>query len=293
MVENRPLWLPTEAGIANAYRSCTRWITPPVMLDFMATIGPIVGDPFMVRTIAVTIVNISSMNPPVRKIRHLDILLGDVNFPPEVSRAINSTLDRIVPPPDFVRLAERIITPMNNLTGALLEPPFPVPEGSTERVMTDRVSRLAHDEAITAFGNLRERFVRHVSYGLVMHTVAPDPMRGEIVTHAQEGIREHLAVMDMAAMMFGMILHHPDTWDETAADRLRVVTLLNEAKARDIAIQEYIDEGNTISQPRKVLAMVDDLLINHCERLVSSPDSDLSAFPFWVRVHGNSPYVET
>ena len=293
MVKNRPLWLPTEAGIANAYRSCSRWITPAVMLDFMATIGPIVGDPFIVRTIAVTIVNISSMNPPVRKIRHLDMLLSDVNFPPEVSRAINSTLDRIIPPPDFVNLAERIITPMNNLTGALLEPPFPVPEGATERVMTDPVSRLAYDEAMTAFGNLRERFVRHVSYGLVMHTVAPDPTRDEIVTNAQEGIREHLAVMDMAAMMFGMILHHPDTWDETAVDPLRAVTLLNECKARDNTVQAYIDDGNTISQARKVLAMIDDLLIDHCERLVSSPDNDLSALPFWVRVRDNAPYVET
>ena len=293
MVKNRPLWLPTEAGVANAYRSCSRSITPMVMLEFLTTIGPMIGDPFICRTIAVTLVNISGMHPPVRKIQHFDNLMQEVNFPPDVARVMNSMLDRIIPPSDFVRLADRLLTPMNNLTGALLEPPFPVSEEAAEWVRTDPVGIQAYDEAVTAIGNIRERFVRHVSYGLVMHTVAPDPTRDEIVKNAQEGIPEYLALIDMAAMMFGMILHHPDTWPKEPPEPLQAVTLLNEAKARDATVQAYIDEGNTISQGRKVLAMVDDLMIDHLERVVSSEESDLRTLPFWHRVRDNAPYVET
>jgi hypothetical protein len=257
----------------------------------MATIGPVVGDPFIVRTIAVAVVDISGMKPPERKIKYLDNLLSDINFPPEVAREINRIVDRIKPPPDFANLADRLVPPMSNLTGAILEPPFPVLEEARRQVVTSPVSRQAYDESVTAFQNLRDDLVRHISYGLVIHSVAPDPTRGELIDNAIERIPERLALLDLAAGIFGMTLHHPETWPKQQDTPLQLVATLNAAKARDTAVQKYVDDGNTITPARNLRAIVDDLVIDHCQRAISSGSRDLRTFAFWQQVMHNSPDV--
>ncbi len=291
MIPTRPLRVPTPADVRYAYGRCSRAIAPATVIDFMATIGPVVGDPFIVRTIAVAVVDISGMKPPERKIKYLDNLLSDINFPPEVAREINRIVDRIKPPPDFANLADRLVPPMSNLTGAILEPPFPVLEEARRQVVTSPVSRQAYDESVTAFQNLRDDLVRHISYGLVIHSVAPDPTRGELIDNAIERIPERLALLDLAAGIFGMTLHHPETWPKQQDTPLQLVATLNAAKARDTAVQKYVDDGNTITPARNLRAIVDDLVIDHCQRAISSGSRDLRTFAFWQQVMHNSPDV--
>ena len=288
MIPTRPLRGPTRNNVLQAYGSVTYADAPDALVDFMATIGPTIGDPFIVRTIAVAVADICGMQPPERKIEHLDRLLGDVNFPPEVAREINRVTDRVVVPSEFVDLAAKLVPPMHNLTGAVLEPPFPVPEGARLQVETSSTARLVYDEIITSFQSLHDDLVRHISYGLLIYSVAPSPTREEVAQNASERIPERLALLDLAAGVCGMTLHHPETWPE-GTNRMQLMTMLNEAKARDAAVQEYLDSGETITPVRNLMAIIDDLVIDYCQRAIRTRNRDLMPVAFWRQVLKNGP----
>ena len=85
-----------------------------------------------------------------------------------------------------------------------------------------------------------------------------------------------------------MILHHPETWPHSEATHMRLMVLLNEAKAREATVQEALDTNQPVSNARKVMAFMDDLFIDYCERTVAAGADDLSTLPFWIRVQENT-----
>ena len=288
MIPNRPLIVPTDDHIRQAFGSLSRAETPDGLVDFMATIGPIIGDPHVVRIIAGTVVDISAMKPPERKIRFLDNLMETVNFPPEVAREINRMVDRVVVPKSFLDLAERLVSPMHNLAGGVLEPPFPVSEEAKQEVATGEVSRIVYDEVMACFQTLREDLLHHVANGFLIYTVSTLDMRDEVVENSVKGIPERLAVLDLVGVVCGMTLHHPETWPE-AATRQHLITMLNESKSRDTAIQAYSDDGGELTSARKVMAAIDDMIIDYCQRAIRSRNRDMRPVAFWRRVLHNSP----
>ena len=258
----------------------------------MATIGPIVGDPFIVRLIATSVSQISGMKPPERKIKHLDDLMSQVNFPPEVARAIEGVVDRVVVPRDFFRLADRMVTPPGDLTRAVRESIFPVSAEDPKGVRNSPLFRKCHEELMASLTTIRDDLVRSISHNLVTYSLAPESSREEMLEGALKLYPEYSALLDMAARACGMILHHPDTWPQGDATRFQLVTLLNEAKARDAAVQEALDSDRPVSNARKVAAYLDDLLIHYCERTIAAGADDLTTLPFWIRVHQNTPVPE-
>lgn len=288
MMPSRPLRGPTPNDILRAFSHCSYAVAPNAIIDFMATIGPEVGDPFIVRTIAVAVVDISGMKPPARKVKHLDNLLDDVNFPPDVAREINRVIDLIHLPSDLRDLADRLVPPLHNLAGAVLEPPFPVSDQARDQVANSPVSQKVYDEVMASFHTRREDFVTHVGYGLLLHTVAPEPTRRKGVENSIERIPEHIALMDLAAGICGMTLHHPETWWGRKT-RMELVTMYNHARARDTAVQEVVDSGETITPVRNLTAIIDDLVIDYCQRTMKADDQDLRPLPFWHQVLSNTP----
>ena len=286
------LRMPTPGAIRNAFNSCGRRQTPNELIDFMATIGPTIGDPFVVRLIAVEVARVANMKPPERKIKYLDNLFNTVNFPPKVAQEVNRAVDRVVVPPEFVMLAERIMPPLDNLTRPLLEPPLPASKKTSRQVMTSPVSRQCYDELMEAFKAVRDNFVDSISTNLVVHSVAPDPLRTDGLDNAVELIREIIDVMHTAATACGMVLHHPESWPSSRPTRLDLVTMLNEAKAREAAVQEMLDAEQTVTPLRKLTAIMDDLVIEYCERTIKSGGRDLRTFPFWKKVNNDTPAPE-
>lgn len=288
MTPARPLRVPTPDNFLYAFSRCSYSVAPDPIINFMATIGPEIGDPFIVRTIAVAVVDISGMKPPERKVKHLDKLLDEINFPPEVAREINRVIDLIELPPRLRDLADWLVPPLHNLAGAVLEPPFPVSDEARDQVANSPISQKVYEEVMASFHNRREEFVTHVGYGLLLHTVAPEPTRQKGVQNSIEHIPEHIALVDVAAGICGMTLHHPETW-RGRKSRMELVTMLNRARARDTAVQEVIDSGETITPVRNLTAIIDDLLIDYCQRTIKADNPDLTPLPFWRRLLGNTP----
>ena len=284
------LLMPTPGAIRNAFNSCGRRQTPNELVDFMATIGPTIGDPFVVRLIACEVARIASMKPPERKIKYLDNLFNTVNFPPTVAQEVNRAVDRVVVPPEFVFLAERIMPPLDNLTLPILEPPLPDSEKSSRQViMASPVSRRCYEELMEAFKAIRDNFVDSISTNLVVHSAAPDPLRADGLDNAVHLIREIIEVMHMAATACGMILHHPESWPSSQPTRLDLITMLNEAKAREAAVQEMLDAEQTVTPLRKITAIMDDLVIEYCEQTIKTGGRDLRTFPFWKKLNNDTP----
>ena len=61
----------------------------------MTAIYPAINDVFIAYSIATAVAQIGCMRP-ARKIKHPDILLDEVNFPPSVAREINRVIDLAV-----------------------------------------------------------------------------------------------------------------------------------------------------------------------------------------------------
>lgn len=258
----------------------------------MATIGPVVGDPTVVRLIATSVSQISGMKPPERKIKHLDDLMSQVNFPPEVVRAIEGVVDRVVVPREFFKLADQMVTPLNDLTRAVREALFPTSAEAAEaarRLRTSALSRKCHEELMASLIAVRDNLVRSISHNLVTYSLAADISRPEMLDGALKLYPEYSALLDMSARACGMVLHHPETWPSGEATRRQLMVLLNEAKARDATVQKAIDTDQPVTTIRKVTAYLDDLFIDYCERTIAGGANDLSTLPFWIRVHQNTP----
>lgn len=258
----------------------------------MATIGPVVGDPTVVRMIATSVSQIGGMEPPERKIKHLDDLMSQVRFPPEVARAIEDVVDRVVVPREFFMMADRMVAPTNELARAIREAILTESAESSDAVKKVRNSpiyRKCHEELMTSLTTTRDNLVRSISHNLVTYSLAADISRHEMLEGALKLYPEYSALLDMSARACGMILHHPETWSQGEATRMRLMLLLNEAKAREAIVQEALDNNQPVTNARKVTAFLDDLFIDYCERTIAAGANDLSTLPFWIRVPQNSP----
>ena len=258
----------------------------------MATIGPTVGDPFIVRLIATSVSQISGMKPPERKIKHLDNLMSEVNFPPEVAQAIERVVDRVVVPRDFFKLADQMVTPVSDLTRAVREglyPPSPQATEAAKRLSASALSRKCRAELMTSLIAIRDNLVHSISHNLVTYSLAPDTSREEMLEGALKLYPEYSALLDMSARACGMILYHPETWPTADATRMQLMVLLNEAKAREATVQEALDSDQDVTTIRKMTAFLDDLFIDYCERTIAAGANDLSTLPFWIRVNQNTP----
>ncbi len=258
----------------------------------MATIGPIVGDPFIVRLIATSVSQIGGMKPPERKIKHLDELMSQVNFPPEVARAIERVVDRVVVPREFFKLADQMVTPLNDLTRAVREALLPASAEAAQaarRLRTSALSRKCHEELMASLIAVRDNLVHSISHNLVTYSLAPDTSRQEMLDGALKLYPEYSALLDMSARACGMVLHHPESWPPGEATRMQLMVLLNEAKAREETVQEALDTDQPVTTMRKMTAFLDDLFIDYCERTIAAGANDLSTLPFWIRVHQNTP----
>ncbi len=258
----------------------------------MATIGPVVGDPFVVRLIATSVSQISGMKPPERKIKHLDDLMSQVRFPPEVVQAIERVVDRVVVPRDFFKIADRMVTPPSDLTRAIREGIFIETPEAARQFRNSPLFRKCHEELLASLTTIRDDLVRSISHNLVTYSLAPESSREEMLQGALKLYPEYSALLDLSARACGMVLHHPDTWPQGEVTRFQLVTLLNEAKARDAAVQEALDSDRPVSNARKVTAYLDDLFIHYCERTIAAGANDLTTLPFWIQVHQNTPIPE-
>ncbi len=268
----RPLRVPSESEIRRAFN---RWrCPPPVMRDFMLTIAPMVDDAFITSTIALAVVHIGSMRPD-RKIKHLDNLLDEVNFPREVAAEINRVVDLVEPPPEFTRGAQRLVPPLENITGAMRQPRGQIP-------------RQAYREAVVSFSVLRDNFVRDVAYGFISHTVAHESQKEPGLQRAVAQTVRRVRHLDAAAAVCDFALRSP-AWQERNVIPVQVIALLNAAKARDGVVQQQVDESAPISDARYVLSVIDDLLIAHCERAISDRNRQLQPFAFWEEALANAP----
>ena len=262
------------------------------LIEFMATIGPVVGDPTIVRHIATSVSQIGGMEPPERKIKHLDDLMSQVRFPPEVARAIEGVVDRVVVPREFFKLADRMVAPTKELRRAIREAILTESAASSEAIKQVRNSpiyRKCHEELMTSLTTSRDNLVRSIGHNLVTFSLAPDTSRQEMLDGALKLYPEYSALLDMSARACGMILHHPETWPQSEATRMRMMVLLNQAKAREATVQEALDKDLPVSNARKVAAFLDDLFIAYCERTIAAGANDLSTLSFWVRVQQTAP----
>ena len=257
----------------------------------MATIGPVVGDPTVVRLIATSVSEIGGMEPPERKIKRLDDLMNQVRFPPEVARAMEEVVDRVVVPREFFELADRMVVPTNELARAIREAILTEPAESTEAIRKASNSpmyRKCHEELMTSLTTTRDNLVRSISHNLVTYSLAADISRQEMLDGALKLYPEYSALLDMSARACGMILHHPKTWPQQEATRMRLMVLLNQAKAREAIVQEALDKDQPVTNARKVTAFLDDLFIDYCERTIAAGANDLSTLPFWIGVAQNT-----
>jgi len=254
------------------------------LIEFMATIGPVVGDPTIVRHIATSVSQIGGMEPPERKIKHLDDLMSQVRFPPEVARAIEDVVDRVVVPREFFKLADRMVAPTKELRRAIREAILAESSEAIKQVRNSPIYRKCHEELMTSLTTTRDNLVRSIGHNLVTFSLAADISRQEMLDGALKLYPEYSALLDMSARACGMILHHPETWPQDEATRMRMMVLLNQAKAREATVQEALDKDLPVTNARKVAAFLDDLFIDYCERTIAAGANDLSTLPFWIRV---------
>ena len=289
MIPSRPLRLPSYAEVRQAFDAPRE--LPAEVRQFMDTIAPMLGKDSLAASTASLVAMIASEQPG-RKIKSLDQLLNEINFPRAVIREINVFVDRVSAPPEYRRIAERIVPPLENLTGAMLEtePPFPVFK-FTEPM--SELQRLVYDEAMTSFAVHREEHVHTFTHFLFCNDMAPDFIKRTDSPKLIDHVIKRIEYLDFAAGICGVTLHNPYTWEDNPVDRMEVIATLNDCQTRADAIQHRVDNNLDISPPRHVLGIVDDLIIDYCQRAVRLRSEDLRPLAFWLRVLGNSPFVLT
>ena len=287
MIPPRPLRLPTYAEVRQAFDAPRE--LPAEVRQFMATIAPVLGRDSLAASTASLVVMIAAEEPD-RKVKRLDLLLSEINFPREVVREINTFVDHVSAPPEYRRIAERIVPPLENLTGAMLEtePPFPVFK-FTEPM--SELQRLVYDEAMTSFVALRDDHVRTFTSFMFCNDMAPDFLRRQDTPKLIDHVIKRIEYLDFAAGICGVTLQNPYTWEENKVDRMKVIATLNDCQTRADAMQEMVDNDVDVSPARHVLAIVDDLIIDYCQRAVRLRSRDVRPLAFWLRVLGNSPFV--
>ena len=285
MIPPRPLRLPTYSEVRQAFDAPRE--LPADVRKFMATIAPMLGKESLAQSTASLMAMVASEQPD-RKVKSLDKLLGEINFPREVIREINTFIDHVSAPPEYRRIAERIVPPLENLTGAMLEtePPFPVFK-FTEPM--SELQRLVYDEAMTSFVALRDDHVRTFTSFMFCNDMAPDFLRRQDTPKLIDHVIKRIEYLDFAAGICGVTLHNPYTWEDIPVDRMKVIATLNDCQSRADVLQHRVDNHLDVVPHRHVLGIIDDAIIEYCQRTVRLRSEDLRPLAFWQRVLHNSP----
>ena len=285
LTPDRPLRVPPAAQIRRIFEQHHE--LHPALRQFRTTVASIVESDFTADLLTVTVAEIAGLKPQ-HKIKRLDQLMSEVNIPPDVARAMQETVEQVTAPPECVAAAERILPPLTNLAGALLETGPPFPTFRFEGPMSPQ-QQAAYRESLNSLQVVREEFLHSLSYAFICIAAAPAAQRGENLRIIIQRIIDGIKQFDLAASICGVTLHNPQTWRWSQNNRMQLVKVLGECRARDTVMQRMNDDGQNASPARRVVAIIDDAVIAYCERTMKADTADLTPLAYWRQVLGNSP----
>ena len=259
----------------------------------MRAAAPIIKDDFITEVAASVVASIAASSPGMR-IKRLDKLTSEVNFGPALSAEVTRAADRLNAPREYVEAAERMVPPLENLAGALLEtgPPFPV--FRFEEPMSPQQEG-AYRESMTSLGKVRKEFVHHVGYSLIVDSVSPRSHREDNIQRFTKYIVDGIERFDVAASICGVTLHNPSTWQWDEADQKNLIFTMHRCEGRELRMQELILQERDISPARHVSSTIDESIIDYCKRTINARPSvrNLSALAYWRQVLANTPAVQS
>ena len=289
MAPARPLRVPAPSDIRSIFDEPRQ--PPKALRDFMQTAAPIIKDVFITGVAASVVASIAASSPGMR-IKRLDKLTSEVNFPPALSSEVARTADRLRAPREYVEAAERMVPPLENLAGGLLEtgPPFPV--FRFEEPMSPEQAG-AYRESMTSLDRVRKEFVRHVCYSLIADSVSPRTQRDDNIERFTKYAIEGIECFDVAANICGVTLHNQSTWQWEKADQKNLIFTMHRCEARDLQMQELVLQEKIISPARNVLSIIDDSIIDYCKRTIKARPTarNYFALAYWRQVLANTPAV--
>ncbi len=272
----RPLRIPTKARLRREFLK--RKLPIPELLSFMEFVANREKSIFFAYTLASELSRIATMRSDL-KIKYLDNLMEEVNFPRWMREEINLVIDLIEPPPDYVEAAERVITSLANLTGVMVRP----------NARREPVRAGVHQDVVAAFQTVRGRFVYDVAHAFIGYSAAHISVEEEFLDFAITRIIERLEEFGRIAVMCNDALQTNTGWLEETATRVQVIGLLNESKVRDKAVQDRVDNQEEVGRERIILATIDELIITHCEQAMLERTNELQTIAFWREVLMQAP----
>ena len=289
MTPARPLIMPAPSDIRRVFDEPRQ--PPKALRDFMKAAAPLIEDDFITEIAASVVASIAA-SPPGMRIKRLDKLTSQVNFGPALAREVTRTADRLNAPQEYVEAAERIIPPLENLAGALLETGPPFPAFRFEEPMSPEQEG-AYRESMTSLGEVRKEFVHHVCYSLIVDSVSPRSHREDNIERFTKYIIDGIGRFDAAVSICGVTLHNPSTWQWDKADQKNLIFTMHRSEARELQMQELMLQERDISPARHVSSMIDDCIIDYCKRTIKARPSarNLSALAYWRQVLANTPAV--
>lgn len=230
MTPARPLIVPAPSDIRRIFDEPRQ--PPKALRDFMQAAGPMIKDDFITEIAASVVASIAA-SPPGMRIKRLDKLTSEVNFGPVLAREVTRAADRLNAPREFVEAAERLVPPLENLAGGLLEtgPPFPV--FRFEEPMSPEQEG-AYRESMTSLSQVRRELVHHVCYSLIVDSVSPLSHREDNMERFTKYIIDGIERFDVAASICGVTLHHPSTWHWDEADQKNLIFTMHRSEAREL-----------------------------------------------------------
>ena len=290
MTPARPLSIPAPSDIRRAYDEQRQ--PPKALRDFMRAAAPLIEDGFITEIAASVVASIAA-SPPGMRIKRLDKLMSEVNFPPALAREVSRTADRLNAPQEYVEAAERLVPPLENLAGALLETGPPFPTFRFEEPMSPEQEG-AYRESMTSMDKVRKEFVHHVCFSLIVDSVAPRSQHEDNIERFTKYIIEGVERFDAAASICGVTLHNPSTWQWDKADQKNLIFTMHQSEARDLQMQELMLQERVISPARNVVSIIDDSIIDYCKRTIKARPSarNLTAMAYWRQVLANTPAVQ-
>ena len=261
------LRLPSDAQIRRTFQR--RQSPTPELHQFMRTIAPMVKNRMITYIIASSASYIGAMGPE-RRARHLANLMESVNFPQDVARELRQAVEQITTPEEYLRDADRLAPSLENLTAA-----FVAPEDDAPR-------QQVYDEVMEAFDGSRQHLVREIARALVGYGVTHESMRERYLHNAAATLPSRMRGIDVAAQICNEVLHdNPAAWQERRLTPAQVARLQSEARTRDDEVQKIIDEDHDVEPNRYVLAIIDEMIMGHCERAIAARSRHLAPFAFW------------
>ena len=291
MTPARPLSIPAPSDIRRIFDEPRQ--PPKALRDFMQAAAPMIEDDFITEIAASVVASIAA-SPPGMRIKRLDKLMGEVNFTPDLAREVSRTADRLNAPREYAEAAERMVPPLENLAGGLLETGHPFPTFRFEEPMSPEQEG-AYRESMTSLGQVRKELVHQVCYSLIVDSVSPRSQREDNIERFTKYVTDGIEQFDIAASICGVTLHNPSTWQWDKADQKNLIFTMHRCEARDLQMQELMLQDKIASPARNVASIIDDSIIDYCKRTIKARPSarNLSALAYWRQVLANTPAVHS